>query len=454
MQPNLAKRESSRVWRRLSLRAEAKSHVKPGASGIVNDITSVPSKKGVFWSWRTLVRWTARFLLPVVLLLSSAEVVRIGDVELSIDNDTEPVRPLLLVIAHNRAQYLRRCLNSVLDYQDRKHDWFIIVSLDRQDGEQHDDVAQVVADVRQSAPLETVLLTWVHQPDDVVDLDEQYQDGLADVQAYGRISRHYKWALNRAFQEKIFGTTVDKVVVLEDDMEISADFYNYFNALAPLLDSDPTLFCISAWNDNGKKPLATDPRQLHRTDFFPGLGWMITRRFWDEISGKWPDLYWDDWLRSANQTLGRQCIRPERSRTANFGADGVSQSFNYEKHVSKVILNTDFVDFASLDLSYLSPLLYGKLVFERLSRAVLLKYSNYLTSRPQNSDVIARYMPKNIEAIGKRTGIMTDHRNGIFRTSYRGVVIIPWNGYWAFLVEKGWLPPHGYTLGSSECCDQ
>jgi hypothetical protein len=49
---------------------------------------------------------------------------------------------------------------------------------------------------------------------------------------------------------------------------------------------------------------------------------------------------------------------------------------------------------------------------------------------------------------------MTDHRNGIFRTSYRGVVIIPWNGYWAFLVEKGWLPPHGYTLGSSECCDQ
>ena len=33
----------------------------------------------------------------------------------------------------------------------------------------------------------------------------------------------------------------------------------------------------SAWNDNGIKSLVKDPRALYRSDFFPGLGWMLSR---------------------------------------------------------------------------------------------------------------------------------------------------------------------------------
>lgn len=50
------------------------------------------------------------------------------------------------------------------------------------------------------------------------------------------------------------------------------------------------LRCVSAWNDNGKANLidASHPELLYRTDFFPGLGWMLTKDLWRELSVKWP----------------------------------------------------------------------------------------------------------------------------------------------------------------------
>ncbi|CAN0542781.1 unnamed protein product, partial [Ectocarpus sp. 12 AP-2014] len=43
-----------------------------------------------------------------------------------------------------------------------------------------------------------------------------------------------------------------KVIILEEDLEIAPDFFEYFSAMAPLLDSDETLMAVSAWNDNGQ----------------------------------------------------------------------------------------------------------------------------------------------------------------------------------------------------------
>lgn len=30
---------------------------------------------------------------------------------------------------------------------------------------------------------------------------------------------------------------------------------------------------------------------LYRSDFFPGLGWMLSKPTWDELSPKWPKAY-------------------------------------------------------------------------------------------------------------------------------------------------------------------
>ena len=43
-------------------------------------------------------------------------------------------------------------------------------------------------------------------------------------------------------------------VCVQDDMQLSPDFFSYFEATAPLLDADPSLFCVSSWNDHGQVP--------------------------------------------------------------------------------------------------------------------------------------------------------------------------------------------------------
>jgi hypothetical protein len=47
--------------------------------------------------------------------------------------------------------------------------------------------------------------------------------------------------------------------------------------VAPLLDADDSLLAASAWNDNGVEGYVHDSEALYRSDFFPGLGWMISR---------------------------------------------------------------------------------------------------------------------------------------------------------------------------------
>ena len=66
-------------------------------------------------------------------------------------------------------------------------------------------------------------------------------------------------------------------------MEIAPDFFSYFRATSRLLDEDSTLYCISSWNDHGQATFVRNESQLHRSDFFPGLGWMLTKQLWNEI---------------------------------------------------------------------------------------------------------------------------------------------------------------------------
>ena len=90
---------------------------------------------------------------------------------------------------------------------------------------------------------------------------------------------NYKFAF-----EYLFDTlSYDKVISLEDDMEISPDFFSYFESLGKTMDSDESIFCVSAWNDYGQRELVHDSKALYRTDIFPGLGWMWNKNLWTEL---------------------------------------------------------------------------------------------------------------------------------------------------------------------------
>ncbi len=71
--------------------------------------------------------------------------------------------------------------------------------------------------------------------------------------------------------------------MMQDDMELAPDFFSYFEATSALLEKDKTLFCVSSWNDHGQAQFVRREMQLYRSDFFPGLGWMLAKDFWQEI---------------------------------------------------------------------------------------------------------------------------------------------------------------------------
>ncbi|KRT83747.1 hypothetical protein AMK59_4564 [Oryctes borbonicus] len=214
----------------------------------------------------------------------------------------------ILVFACNRVS-VSRCLDQLIRYRPNPDQFPIIVSQDCNHKETTDVINKYGSQV-----------TLIKQPDqsDIEVLPQEKK-----FKGYFKIARHYGWALNQTF----FNFNFDAVIIVEDDLEVAPDFFEYFTATYPLLLEDPTLWCISAWNDNGKIGLVNEnkPEQLYRTDFFPGLGWMLTKKLWSELCTKWPKSYWDDWIRQPNQRKERTCIRPEISRTKTFGKIGVSK---------------------------------------------------------------------------------------------------------------------------------
>ncbi len=71
------------------------------------------------------------------------------------------------------------------------------------------------------------------------------------MKGYYKIARHYRWALEEIFMKHKFQT----VIINEDDLNISPDFFSYFEAMEKVLSQDNTIYCVSAWNDNGKPSL-------------------------------------------------------------------------------------------------------------------------------------------------------------------------------------------------------
>ncbi|KAJ0076935.1 hypothetical protein Patl1_35729 [Pistacia atlantica] len=175
-------------------------------------------------------------------------------------------------MACNRADYLERTINSIIKYQSSvatKYPLFV-----SQDGSD--------PNVKKKA-LSYDQLTYMQH----LDFEPVHTERPGELTAYYKIARHYKWALDELFYKHNFS----RVIILEDDMEIAPDFFDYFEAAAALLDKDKSIMAVSSWNDNGQKQFVHDPYVLYRSDFFPGLGWMLTRTTWDELSPKWPKAY-------------------------------------------------------------------------------------------------------------------------------------------------------------------
>lgn len=311
----------------------------------------------------------------------------------------------VVVMACNRADYLERTIKSILKYQEpvaSKYPLFV-----SQDGTNND--------VKRKA-LSYNQLTYMQH----LDYEPVVTERPGEIIAYYKIARHYKWALDQLFIEHNFS----RVIILEDDMEIAPDFFDYFEAGATLLDSDKSLLAVSSWNDNGQKQFVHDPYTLYRSDFFPGLGWMLTKSTWDELSPKWPKAYWDDWLRLKENHKGRQFIRPEVCRTYNFGEHGSSLGQFFKKYLEPIKLNDVQVNWKSMNLSYLTEDNYVKHFGDLVKSAKPVRgFDPVLQAYNIDGDVRIQYRDQeDFERIAAKFGIFEEWKDGIPRAAYKGIV--------------------------------
>lgn len=361
----------------------------------------------------------------------------------------------ILVFACNRVT-VKRSLDLLLKYRpvNLTDSFPIIVSQDCG----HQATKRVIKSYKDA-------ISFIEQPDQS---DFPLKGKEKKMKGYYKIARHYRWALNQVFN--VFN--YEAAIIVEDDLDISEDFYEYFTALYPILKADPSLWCISAWNDNGKVSLVS-PKSAHllyRSDFFPGLGWLLTKDVWQELEPKWPKAYWDDWIRQPAQRKNRACIRPEISRTRTFGKMGVSNGLFYEKHLKFINLNTQYIRFTSLNLTYLLKSNYDVLFLKDvyssnvITASNLIKYYSTDGAMDKSNDKNGLNCSSYEESIGyngntdeihsifgckslritykskdefkkfaKMLGLMEDFKSGVPRTGYLGIVSFIYKGHRVFL---------------------
>nr|CAD7257495.1 unnamed protein product [Timema shepardi] len=285
----------------------------------------------------------------------------------------------VLVFACNRVT-VSRCLDQLIKNRPSQAQFPIIVSQDCA----HKPTAEVIASYGEQ-------LFHIEQPDlsEIVIPPKEKK-----FKGYYKISRHYGWALNQT----LFKYNFDTVIIVEDDLDLSTDFFEYFLGTYPLLQKDPTL------------------------------------------------CYWDDWIRQPEQRRNRACIRPELSRTRTFGKIGVSNGHFFEKHLKYIKLNEKFVPFTKLNLSYLLKDNYDVQFVKRVYESPVITYQE-LKSGPIVHEGPVR-IPYHTNDIYKRTskmlGLMEDFRSGVPRTGYRGVVSFMYKGRRVYLAPnanwKGYDP--------------
>ncbi|KAJ9595636.1 hypothetical protein L9F63_013188 [Diploptera punctata] len=192
-----------------------------------------------------------------------------------------------------------------------------------------------------------------------------------------RISQHYKASLTATFN--IF-PSAKYAIIVEEDLDVSPDFFSYFSQTRRLLDEDDTVYCISAWNDQGYEHTSDDPSMLYRVETMPGLGWILKRSLYkDELESKWPTPEkmwdWDMWMRLPEVRKGRECVIPDVSRTYHFGASGLNmnsyfQDVYFKKHSFNTLPHVQLKNVDSVKQSN-----YEDIIVSMIKRGYVLDHS-------------------------------------------------------------------------------
>lgn len=280
----------------------------------------------------------------------------------SVKSSRSPLGSLALVfIAHDRPEYFRESLASVLAARDvDKVD--IYVSMD---APAHYAALESVIGEFPSASISV----W-HNVMPFGNLFFQTSDD--------RITYHHKTIFRRVFEIARY----DYAIMMESDLTVSTDFFEYMFAAGRLLvPTDISLFCISGWNDNGMLHFVQDESRLFRTDYFPGLGWMMHRSSWTDILVyEWPgrlgNYAYDIWLREHASTRFRDCIVPEVSRTHHIAKYGSHVNGLGHTWYDRMVLASGNVTIAPAEIELVGSMdaFEKRIIKERINPAKIVEF--------------------------------------------------------------------------------
>uniref|UniRef100_A0A0P4W1T5 Alpha-1,3-mannosyl-glycoprotein 2-beta-N-acetylglucosaminyltransferase n=1 Tax=Scylla olivacea TaxID=85551 RepID=A0A0P4W1T5_SCYOL len=160
-------------------------------------------------------------------------------------------------------------------------------------------------------------------------------------------------------------------ILLDEDVEVSPDFFSFFSQTLWLLHADPSLYCINAYSHLLTLERGRGEQFVRRGAVQVSWGYAVTLHFVREAVRRWPRtaqgediLNYDYWL--YNTVRGkRECIFPEVSRLRHYGVGTNTSPFPHEYeawqrpllHASHVpLLNTPLVLQTPHETHFLSDL--------------------------------------------------------------------------------------------------
>ncbi|XP_064102744.1 protein O-linked-mannose beta-1,2-N-acetylglucosaminyltransferase 1-like [Macrobrachium nipponense] len=143
------------------------------------------------------------------------------------------------------------------------------------------------------------------------------------------------------YYKKVFQLIVGRfpkaqnVIIIDEDVEVSPDFFSFMSQTMWLLQQEPSLYCI---NGLGRpQGLAYNSSKVLRGEAQVSWGYAISIAFVQEALNIWlqaPDdlgSHYDFWL-YVHVAKGRECIFPEVSRSRHYGTGINTDGFITEKY--------------------------------------------------------------------------------------------------------------------------
>lgn len=357
--------------------------------------------------------------------------------------------PAVVVMTHNRGDLLRRCLKQLVHMRMIER-FTLYVSEDSGTPSALASTRKVAEEAGGGKVVE------------VLSSVPRMGTHPFERSGYYKISEHFRNVLEAILHVRGHS----HAVLIEDDLLLSPDALLLFWSSAWLLREDPSLWCVSAWYDQGFPHTTREPAKLTRTDYFPGLGWMIEHATWEELRGRWPKrptTGWDHWFRLSTTSRGRECVVPRinRSRHANKKGTNVQNNAPFERFVFEEVGVPSFGD-----LSYLLRDNFERdsgLAHRAATRVTLpaglaaggkAAYqgaaSAWMGALPAGETSLLLYTREEYQAIAKPLGIWAESPRG----THNGTIALwPPNGGTLLLADRRrcphleaaerWVPPPG-----------